>query len=58
MTDIRNNERTPTDTLLEEIADYVLSSEAASESATDIARYCLMDSLGCGFLALQFPACT
>jgi 2-methylcitrate dehydratase len=46
------------DDLLTEIADYVLDFSADSLDAREIARYCLMDSLGCGILALQYPACT
>jgi 2-methylcitrate dehydratase len=30
----------------------------ASQEAYDTARYCLMDTLGCGFEALEYPACT
>jgi 2-methylcitrate dehydratase len=45
------------DALLCELADYVLGAPAFSDEAYDTARYCLMDSLGCGFLALAFPAC-
>lgn len=29
-----------------------------SEASLDTARYCLMDTLGCGLLALRFPECT
>ena len=29
-----------------------------SEEAYDTARYCLIDTLGCGFEALSYPACT
>ncbi len=48
-----------TDPLLTTIADYVLAFEAADGSeAMETARLCLMDSLGCAMLALQFPACT
>jgi len=46
------------DPLLQEIADYVLSNDHASELALETARYCLMDSLGCALLALGYPACT
>src|SRR5262249_9690624 len=42
---------------LVEIARYVCSYEVTSDEAFDTARYCLMDSLGCGALALQYPAC-
>ncbi len=47
----------PADELLEQIADYVCDYRIESELAFDTARYCLMDSLGCGILALGFPAC-
>jgi 2-methylcitrate dehydratase len=56
--DIRNAERPAPDRLLTEIADYVQSGGAVSAEARRIARYCLMDTLGCGILALGFPACT
>ena len=56
--DIRSAERPAPDELLTEIADYVLRDASKSEEARNIARYCLMDTLGCGILALGFPACT
>jgi 2-methylcitrate dehydratase len=56
--DIRSAERPAPDRLLTEIADYVLESQAESGEARRIARYCLMDTLGCGVLALGFTACT
>src|SRR5699024_214858 len=43
---------------LQKIADYVLDYPVESDEALDIARYCLMDTLGCGLLALRFPECT
>lgn len=46
------------DTLLEEIADYVLNNEITSEEAFSTAHYVLMDTLGCGMLALNYPECT
>jgi 2-methylcitrate dehydratase len=54
----RNAERPAPDRLLTEIADYVIGYSAAGSEARRIARYCLMDTLGCGILALGFPACT
>jgi 2-methylcitrate dehydratase len=44
--------------LLAEVADYVTSNNIESREAYDTARYCLMDTLGCGLLALRYPACT
>ncbi len=40
------------------IADYVANTKINSEVAYSTARYCLMDALGCGILALQYPKCT
>ncbi len=57
-TDSRSAERPAPDRLLTEIADYVLGYGGESPEARRIARYCLMDTLGCGILALGFPACT
>jgi 2-methylcitrate dehydratase len=45
------------DSLLTEIADYVHNYQITSDVAYETARYCLMDSLGCGFLALGHPQC-
>src|SRR5215472_12465522 len=52
------NVRPPFDSLLTQIADYVCNTNIGSPEAYDTARYCLMDTLGCGLLALKFPACT
>ncbi|GAA5218844.1 bifunctional 2-methylcitrate dehydratase/aconitate hydratase [Corallincola platygyrae] len=52
------NERPPYDDILQEIADYVLNYEIESEEAWNTARNCLIDTLGCGLLALRFPECT
>jgi len=46
------------DPLLQQIADYVCAFNSPSEEALNTARYCLMDTLGCGLLALKYPACT
>ena len=46
------------DGLISEIADYVSNYEIKSDLALDTARNCLIDTIGCGLLALQFPACT
>ncbi|KLV03723.1 2-methylcitrate dehydratase [Photobacterium aquae] len=52
------NERPQPDMLLKQIAEYVMTTEIRSELAYQTARYCLMDTLGCGMLALRFPECT
>src|SRR5580700_7295917 len=52
-------DRPPPDPVLLQIADYVLDPGRASGAvALETARLCLMDTLGCGFLALGYPACT
>ncbi len=45
------------DSLITEIADYVHNATIDSELAYETASHCLMDSLGCGFLALEHPSC-
>lgn len=52
------SDRPDYDKLITEIADYVCDYEITSEEAWKTAQYCLMDTLGCGFLALRFPECT
>jgi len=56
--DIRSAKRPEPDAVLASIADYVASTEIDSEVAYQTARYCLMDTLACGFQALDYPACT
>ena len=47
------------DSVIENIVDYVLNQDvSASEEAMETARYCFMDTIGCGLYALQYPACT
>lgn len=52
------NNRPDYDDVLQKIADYTLNYEVTSVEAWDTARNCLMDTLGCGLLALRFPECT
>jgi 2-methylcitrate dehydratase len=52
------NNRPDYDHVIQDIADYVLNYTVTSEEALDTARNCLMDTLGCGLLALRFPECT
>ena len=51
------NTRPAPDRELVAIADYVADYRIDSETAYDTARYCLIDSLGCAFLALRYPEC-
>jgi 2-methylcitrate dehydratase len=53
-----SNERPAPDQVLTDIADYALSYEVTSELAYTTAHYCLLDTLGCGLEALEYPACT
>jgi len=53
-----SNVRPKPDKVLVDIVDYVLDYKISSKEAYETARYCLMDTLGCGFEALQYPACT
>ncbi|MFT5008817.1 MAG: 2-methylcitrate dehydratase [Reinekea sp.] len=55
---VETNERPDYDEVIQKIADYVLDYEIVSETAWETARFCLMDTLGCGLLALRFPECT
>ena len=52
-----SNVRPKPDKVLTLIADYATKSLITSKEAYDTARYCLMDTLGCGFEALEYPAC-
>src|SRR5262249_35912721 len=53
-----SNVRPKPDRVLELIASYSRDFSIKSEEAYATARYCLMDPLGCGFEALEYPACT
>ena len=52
------NVRPEADKVLVDIAEYVCNASIESNEALDTARYCLMDTLGCGFLALGYEECT
>ncbi|MFT4075818.1 MAG: bifunctional 2-methylcitrate dehydratase/aconitate hydratase [Asticcacaulis sp.] len=52
------NERPAPDQVLVDIVDYVLDYEVTSDLAYETARNCLIDTLGCGLEALDYPACT
>ncbi|MDB5817391.1 MAG: bifunctional 2-methylcitrate dehydratase/aconitate hydratase [Rhizobacter sp.] len=53
-----SNVRPEPDRVLTDIVDYVMSFEIESDLAFDTARNCLIDTLGCGLEALEYPACT
>lgn len=57
--DLTSAVRPEPDALLQQIADYTLSLDTPpGDEAFDTARLCLMDTIGCGLLALSYPACT
>ena len=51
-------ERPDWDRELTDIAEYVCDAGIGSDFAFETAHYCLMDTLACGFQALDDPACT
>jgi 2-methylcitrate dehydratase len=53
-----SNVRPKPDRVLTDIADYVTKFKITSKEALATARHCLIDTLGCGFEALSYPACT
>src|SRR3954468_17186538 len=56
--DYKSARRPDPDSVLVAIADYACSASIDSQQAYTTARYCLMDTLACGFQALKYPACT
>jgi len=52
-----SNVRPEPDQVLVDIADYVLNYDIKSSLAYETARNCLIDTLGCGLEALEYPAC-
>ncbi|HQR11236.1 MAG TPA: bifunctional 2-methylcitrate dehydratase/aconitate hydratase [Casimicrobiaceae bacterium] len=53
-----SNVRPKPDKVLVDIVDYVTRYKITSKEAYATAHYCLLDTLGCGFEALTYPACT
>ena len=51
-------DRVIADQVLQDIADYVIDYKVESEEALNTARNCLIDTIGCGLMALKFPNCT
>ena len=51
--------RSDFDKVIQDIVDYVIEYDVTqSQEAMETARYCWMDSIGCGLYALNYPACT
>jgi len=55
---IRSARRAEPDRLLADIAEYICGTDVDSKLAFETAHYCLLDTLACGFQALDYPACT
>src|SRR5437870_9679710 len=53
-----SNFRPEPDQVLVDIVDYATNYEIGSPLAYETARNCLIDTLGCGLEALEYPACT
>src|SRR5690348_11988652 len=58
MSSSHSTARPAPDRVLTDIAEYVLGAGIQSELACETAHYCLLDPLGCGLEALEYPACT
>ena len=56
-TSFDENAKPDYDSVISDIAAYVCSTPINSPQAYETARLCLMDTLGCGMLALNFPEC-
>jgi 2-methylcitrate dehydratase len=55
---VEDNIKPDYDQVITDIVDYVIETKVTSQVALETARYCLMDTLGCGILALNFKECT
>lgn len=55
---VEDNIKPDYDQVMTDIADYILNAEINSVTAYETARLCLMDTLGCGMLALNFSECS
>jgi 2-methylcitrate dehydratase len=55
---MNTTKRNDWDQVLVDIVDYVTGYKVMSVVAYETARNCLIDTLGCGLEALEYPACT
>lgn len=56
--DFTDASRPDFDRVIQDIADYVIGYDVSlSDEAMETARYCWMDTIGCGLYALEYPAC-
>ncbi len=58
MSEVIGNAEQSYDQVMVDIVGYARSFEIESELAYTTARHCLIDTLGCGLEALEYPACT
>jgi 2-methylcitrate dehydratase len=54
----QDNRKREDDQVIVEIAEYAHNKNFESKEAYETARYCLMDSIGSGILALRYPECS
>ncbi len=54
---VESNIRQDFDEVIKKIIEYVYNKNIKSSEAYNTARYCLMDTIGCGLLALNFKDC-
>ncbi len=54
---VEDNVKPEYDSVIQKIADYVCEATINTTEAFETARLCLMDSMGCAMLALNFEAC-
>ena len=53
-----SNIRPPVDQVITDMVNYVFDYKITSDLAVQTAYHCFLDTLGCGFEALTYPACT
>jgi len=53
---VKKNNQKPDEVLIN-IANYVFDYKIKSNEALETAKNCLIDTLGCGLEALDYPAC-
>jgi len=58
MSSYQTNETPPVDQVITNIVDYIFDYSINSDTAFETAHHCFLDTLGCGFEALTYPACT
>ena len=58
MSESPTDSRPSFDPVIRAIAEYAVGPADFSDEAYETARHCLLDSIGCALLALNYPACT